>query len=85
MKCCVCDKTVGNISEYKSINGNKLPYCMDCWYSYRESYDELVNFGWEADYFAKTFKQKTLIPSLQFKNKTIEQFNTDVKKKLEST
>ena len=85
MKCCVCNKDVANTSEYNSINGNKLLYCVECWYSYRESYDELVNFGWEADYFAKTFKQKTLIPSLQFKNKTIEQFNADVKRKLEST
>ena len=82
MKCAVCGRSGSDVAEYKStLSNEKLLYCMDCLYSGREPYDDLVNFGWEYSWFNKTFQQKVILPTLAFNNKTIQQFNEDVIKK----
>lgn len=81
MTCCVCNRTGSDVAEYKStLSSKKVPYCLDCLHSGREPYSELVNFGWEFNWFNKTYLQKIVVPTLSFNNKTIEQFNEDVKR-----
>jgi hypothetical protein len=80
MTCSVCKRTGSDVTNYKStLNGRDIPYCLDCINSGREPYIDLVSFGWEFDMFSKTYQQKIIIPTLYFNNKTIEQFNDEVR------
>lgn len=80
--CNVCGRSGSDVTEYKStLSKKKLNYCIDCLYSGREPYDDLVAFGWEFSWFNKTYQQKIILPTLAFNNKTIQQFNEDVRKK----
>lgn len=82
MTCAVCRRSGSDVAEYKSTISNKnIAYCMDCLYSGREPYIDLVSFGWEFDMFNKTYQQKVIMPTLVFNNKTVQQFNDDVIKK----
>ena len=81
MKCCVCNKESNDIREIKStLNNDIKSYCSNCLFYGLEPYDDLVNFGWEYEMFNSQYKNKILNPTLSFNQKTIEQFNTDVKK-----
>lgn len=84
MTCSVCKRAGSDVAEYKStLSNKKAPYCLDCLYSGREPYEELVAFGWEFNMFNKTYLKKVVLPTLAFNNKTIEQFNEEVRKKRE--
>jgi hypothetical protein len=86
MCCSVCKRTGSDVAEYKStLSNNKVAYCMDCLYSGREPYEDLLNFGWEFNMFNRMYQQKIILPTLAFNNKTIQQFNEDVKKKRDET
>lgn len=82
LQCKVCGRAGSDVKESKSTLGKYMvTYCMDCQLSGREPYDDLVSFGWEWNMFNKTFQQKIILPTLAFNNKTIQQFNEDVRKK----
>lgn len=82
MTCCVCNRAGSDVAEYKNTLTRKMsPYCLDCIVSGREPYKDLVNFGWECRMFNKTYQQKVILPTLAFNNKTIQQFNEDVRNK----
>ena len=82
LQCRVCGRSGSDVTEHKSsLSKNIIPYCMDCLFSGREPYEDLVNFGWEYSWFNKTFQQKIILPTLAFNNKTPLQFNEDVRKK----
>lgn len=82
LQCKVCGRSGSDVTEYKStLSKDMVLYCMDCLISGREPYDDLVSFGWEYSWFNKTFQQKVILPTLAFNNKTIQQFNEDVRKK----
>lgn len=82
MQCQVCGRSGSDVTGYKStLSKNMTNYCMDCLLLGREPYEDLVNFGWEWTMFNKTFQQKVALPTLAFKNKTIQQFNEDVRLK----
>lgn len=82
LQCKVCGRSGSDVAEYKStLSKNTIPYCMDCLFSGREPYDDLVSFGWEFSMFNKPYQQKIILPTLAFNNKTILQFNEEVRKK----
>lgn len=82
LQCKVCGRSGSDVTEHKStLSKDTVPYCMDCLLSGREPYDDLVSFGWEWTMFNKTFQQKIILPTLAFNNKTVQQFNEDVRKK----
>lgn len=82
LQCKVCGRSGADVTEHKStLSKNITNYCMDCLLSGREPYDDLVSFGWEWNMFNKTFQQKIILPTLAFNNKTVQQFNEDVRKK----
>ena len=84
MTCNVCNRSGSDVTEYKStLTKENTSYCMDCLCSGREPYEDLVNFGWEFGWFNKTFQQKVILPTLAFNNKTVQQFNEDVRNKRE--
>lgn len=87
MQCCVCGRVGSDVINCENTLTRKpAPYCLDCQLSGREPYEDLINFGWDFSWFNNTYQQKIIIPTLTFNNKTIQQFNDDVKKKrLENT
>lgn len=82
LKCCICGKEQKDVENYPSVlNKDKInAYCFNCIVSGFEPYKDLVNFGWEYSMFNKTFQQKIIIPTLTLNNKTVQQFNEDVRK-----
>jgi len=82
MNCCVCGRAGSDVEEHKNTLTNQMaPYCLDCLWSGREPYKDLVDFGWDFGWFNKTYQQKVIIPTLTFNNKTVQQFNEEVRKK----
>lgn len=82
LKCDVCGRSGSDVAEHKcTLNKDTINYCMDCLFSGREPYDELVAFGWEFSWFNRAYQQKIILPTLAFNNKTVQQFNEDVRKK----
>lgn len=82
--CCICGKVDKTVVECKStLNAKMLYYCQECLRAGYELYEDLLTFGWEFNAFSNTYRQKILLPTLTLKNKSIEQFNEEVKKKLE--
>lgn len=82
LQCKVCGRSGSDVTECKStLSNNIVNYCMDCLFSGREPYEDLVSFGWECNMFNKAFQQKIILPTLAFNNKTVQQFNEDVRKK----
>jgi hypothetical protein len=86
MTCSICKRSGSDVAEYKStLSDKKLSYCLDCLYSGRESYEDLVNYGWEFNWFCKKYQQKIILPTLTFNHKTIDQFNDDVRNRLKDS
>jgi hypothetical protein len=82
MNCCVCGRSGSDVTENTcSLTNQKAPYCLDCWWSGREPYDELVAFGWEFEQFNTDYQQRIIKPTLDFRCKSIQQFNEEVSKK----
>ncbi len=82
LQCTVCGRSGSDVAEHKcTLNKKTINYCMDCLFSGREPYDELVAFGWEFSWFNRPYQQKIILPTLAFNNKTVQQFNEDVRKK----
>lgn len=78
-KCIVCGNTSGLIKSTCSCNNSKeYFYCNLCYSRGIESYDELINYGLYYDQFSDTYKNKILLPTLNYKNKTIKDFDRDV-------
>lgn len=75
-KCCVCGKE-SNITMF-STGHNLLNYCEYCASNYLENYNEMVNIGMLSYELSPSYKQKTLIPSLAYYKKTLEDFDRDV-------
>lgn len=77
-KCIVCGNTSGLIKSTCSCNNSKeYFYCNLCYSRGLESYDELINYGLYYDQFSDTYKNKILLPTLNYKNKTIKDFDRD--------
>ena len=79
--CDVCKKE----SEYTVVccsacGAISYRYCLNCLNNGREPYNALVGMGLYYENINENFKEKILNPSLKFHNKTVEQFNADVKK-----
>ena len=83
MKCCVCqlEAPQGEMLQ-NSLTGNKQFYCLACLTAGYEPYQDLVDFGWEFEMFNKPYQQRIILPTLNRQNKTIQQFNEDVRNKL---
>jgi hypothetical protein len=82
LQCKVCGRSGSDVAEHKStLSKNMTNYCMDCLFSGREPYEDLVNFGWEYGWFNKPYQQKIILPTLVFNNKTVQQFNEEVRQK----
>lgn len=78
-KCIVCGNTSGLIKSTCSCNNNEeYFYCNLCYSRGFESYDELINYGLYYDQFSDTYKNKILLPTLNYINKTIKDFDRDV-------
>ena len=78
-KCIVCGNTSGLIKSTCSCNNSKeYFYCNLCYSRGIESYDELINYGLYYDQFSDTYKNKILLSTLNYKNKTIKDFDRDV-------
>ena len=82
LQCNVCGRSGSDVTEYRSTLAKDIRnYCLDCICLGREPYEDLVSFGWEYLMFNKTYRQKVILPTLAFNNKTVQQFNDDVQKK----
>lgn len=79
-KCDVCGKETNTTVCCSSCGAVSFAYCDECLRTNREPYDALVGMGLHYDTFCKTYKDKVLLPSLQFFGKTVEQFNADIDK-----
>lgn len=78
-KCIVCGNTSGLIKSTCSCNNSKeYFYCNLCYSRGFESYDELINYGLYYDRFSDTYKNKILLSTLNYKNKSIKDFDRDV-------
>ncbi len=79
--CAVCGKE----SEYTHVccsacGATSYRYCLQCLNAGIEPYSALVGMDLYYDQVNDNFKDYILNPSLKFHNKTVEQFNADVKK-----
>ena len=79
-KCDVCGKETEVQPACSSCGGVSFAYCMECLCLGREPYDALVGMGLISDCINPQYKEKILMPSLQFHGKTVEDFDTDVLK-----
>lgn len=79
-KCDVCGKEAETIVCCSSCGAISFAYCPECLNAGREPYDALVGMGLTSDILNNTYKQKILLPSLNFFGKTLAEFNEDVKK-----
>lgn len=85
-KCCVCGSSTKELTTCTcTLDTISKTYCTSCLMAGFEPYDDLVNFGWEFGRFTDSYKQKIIIPTLRLNNKTVDQFNADVMKKLEQS
>lgn len=79
-KCCVCGAESQTCNVKSTLSKNELDYCVTCLANKYESYDELVNFGWEYDVYPQHYRRLVVYPSLTYYNKNIKQFNEDVRR-----
>lgn len=79
-KCDVCGKETETFVASSSCGGVSFAYCAECLGEGIEPYDALVGMGLIYDCISKSYREKILIPSLNFFGKTVEEFNTDVLK-----
>lgn len=79
--CNVCGKE----SDYTHVccsacGATSYRYCLTCLNKGIEPYSALVGMGLPYESINDNFKEHILNPSLKFHNRTVEQFNADVKK-----
>ena len=79
-KCAVCGKETEVFVACSSCGAISFAYCGECLNYGREPYDALVGMDLISACMNKTYKERVLIPSLQFYGKTIEEFDADVQK-----
>ena len=79
-KCDVCGKETETFVASSSCGAISFAYCHECLNAGREPYDALVGMGLTSDCINKTYKQRILLPSLNFFGKTLEEFDADVEK-----
>ena len=83
-KCCVCGSTTNELRIcHSTVCNEQKTYCIGCLKSGLEPYEDLVNYGSEYDTFSQSFIEKILNQTLRFNGKSIEQFNEDVRLRLE--
>lgn len=78
-KCVVCNKGTETVVACSTCGGLCFEYCQDCIQAGLEPYIALVGMGLYSDEMNNQYRENILIPSLKFHNKTIEQFDADVK------
>lgn len=84
-KCAVCGKDSDtNVCCSSSCVPITYCYCTDCLSKGLEPYSALVGMGLSWYDLNATYKQKIALPTLNYYNKTIEQFNKDVEDNLKS-
>lgn len=79
-KCDVCGKESKTVVCASACGAICFAYCEECLKAGREPYDALVGMGIPYEDLSVAFRNKILLPSLKFFGKTVEQFNTDIKK-----
>ena len=80
-KCCVCGNEYEDVIEIENLTKEKRTYCQKCLDSGIQPYEDLVNFGWIFELFSKTYRQRVIIPTLQYNGKTVQQFDDEVREK----
>ena len=80
-ECCVCKAETHTDKVKSTLSTNELEYCATCLANKYESYEELVNFGWEYEVYPTHYRRLVVYRSLLAYGKTITQFNEDVKLK----
>lgn len=81
IKCDVCGNEYEKINVLKNLTQEERNYCDACLIAGVEVYEDLVGFGWPYDLFSDSYKRKIIFPTLQYNNKTVEQFNEEVRRK----
>ena len=80
-KCCVCKQEANCFTLKSTCSDVVFNYCPVCVSQGYENYDELVQYGFPFELFSKQYREKVVIPTLRYYNKTIEGFNEDVKQR----
>lgn len=83
-KCDVCGKETNTTVCCSTCGAVSFAYCTECLKEGREPYSALVGMGIYSADLHEIFKQDVLFPSLKFQNKTVEEFDADVRKLNES-
>lgn len=84
-QCNVCGKeSDSNVYCSSSCGASTYCYCTDCLSKGLEPYSALVGMGLFWYELNNTYKQEIALPTLNYFNKTIEQFNKDVEDNLKS-
>lgn len=78
-KCDVCKNEYTDITLLKNLTGKERQYCNYCLAAGIEVYEDLIEYGWISELFCKTYRQKVLIPTLQYNNKTIKEFDEEIR------
>jgi hypothetical protein len=78
-RCDVCKKETETTVCCSACGAISFAYCDTCLEGGIEPYSALVGMGMYYADINETFKYVILEPSLRFYNKTVEQFNSDVK------
>ena len=78
MKCDVCGQENTCQAVKSTCSDRVFNYCINCLRQRYEVYDELVKYGFTYDTFSPKFRSMVVTPTLQYYNKTVEQFNADV-------
>ena len=79
-KCDVCENEYEKITTLKNLTKKERCYCDACLSAGVEVYSDLIEYGWIYDLFCDTYKKKVLFPTLQYNNKTVQQFNDEIRK-----
>ena len=82
-KCAVCGNEVPTMPVPCSCDQEVLDYCLNCLTAGVEPYEKLVGMKLLSSNLNKTYKNRILYPSLQYWQKTVEQFDEDVWKLFE--
>lgn len=78
--CYVCGKVTNIEHELMSPLDKKLHfYCTECIAKGLENYNDLINYGWEYNQFSKSYRNKIVYPTLLYNQKTVEQFDKEVR------
>ena len=83
-KCCICGKEENLYKVKCTVSKDIKEYCLNCLRQGLEDYQSLVQFGWKFRFFNDQFRQKLLLPTLVYNNKSVQQFDADVDEYLRS-